>query len=46
MQLDEDSRMGNKKPIKRGASAKIDNWVALLMALMVFDLKDGQTVQE
>lgn len=46
MQLDEDTRMGNKKPIKRGVASKIDNWVALLMALMVFDLKDGQTTEE
>ena len=40
--LDENPKDGNKKPIKRGANSKIDNWVALLMGLMVFDLKDGQ----
>lgn len=41
MLLDEDIRMGNKKPTKRSANCKIDNWVALLMGLMIFDLMDG-----
>lgn len=43
MVLEEDARMGNKKPVKRaGSSGKIDNWIALLMGLQLFDLFDGK----
>lgn len=43
MVLEEDKRMGNKKPIKRqGSSGKIDNFIALLMGLQAFDLADGR----
>ena len=38
--LDED-RMGNKKPIKKTATAKVDNVQALLSALILFDQLDG-----
>jgi hypothetical protein len=35
--------MGNKKPVKRaGSSGKIDNWIALLEGLQLFDLFDGK----
>lgn len=39
--LDED-RMGNKKPIKKTATAKVDNVQALLSALILFDQVDGK----
>jgi phage terminase large subunit-like protein len=43
MVLEEDARMGNKKPVKRaGSSGKIDNWIALLEGLQLFDLFDGK----
>lgn len=43
MILETDSRMGNKKPVKReGSSGKIDNFIALLMGLQTFDLVDGK----
>ena len=46
MVLEEDARMGNKKPVKRaGSSGKIDNWIALLEGLQLFDLFDGKSVE-
>ena len=43
MVLEEDARMGNKKTVKRaGSSGKIDNWIALLEGLQLFDLFDGK----
>lgn len=46
MILEEDPRMGNKKPMKRaGSSGKIDNFIALLMGLQLFDLFDGKNAE-
>lgn len=43
MILSVDPRMENKKPVKReGSSGKIDNFIALLMGLQLFDLFDGK----
>lgn len=38
----EESRDGNRKILKSGANAKIDNWHALVDALYCFDLAEGR----
>ena len=36
--------MENRKPRKRDAGAKIDNWIALLQALKGYDILDGRNI--
>lgn len=46
MILEVEPRNGNKKPVKRaGSSGKIDNFIALLMGLQLFDMFDGKNNQ-
>ena len=46
VRLDEDTRYGNKKPIKSGNYEKIDNVQALLSALMQYDRAEGREMKE
>ena len=34
--------MSNRKPVKKLEHAKIDNWIALIMALIGYDIADGK----